>query len=238
MNTDLLIVIVALVLFGGAFFLYTFFRKRYDLIVNTETSSITTLKKGFFEIKGKVNFLEEKLISPLSQVPCVYYKFKVEVERSSGKSSHWHTMVNESKSVRFAVQDHSGMAIIEMEGAKLKFNIDSKGRTGLFKEASEELERALSSYNKSSKGWFFRKTIRYTEIFVEEGDELFVIGEVQNFENYYPVFNKGKLPFLISDKSEEDLIKEAKRISRIALLLLFVFPVAAGLLLYYRNFVP
>ena len=212
-------------------------KRRYDLILNTETSKITTLKKGFYEIKGRVEFLKDKLVSPYSRSECVYYRFRVEEQRSSGKSTHWHAIIDDRKYVRFGVKDSSGIAIIEIEGGTLKFNKDEKGATGLFRKASEELKEALMLYNKTSQGWLFEKNLRFSETYIAPGDELYILGEVQDFESYYPVFRKGNLPFLISDKKEEDLLKESRRITILAFLGLVIISVGVIAFLLYQSFV-
>lgn len=206
MNTLIIILFLSSIVEIIAIVFYNIYSKRYRLIFNTETSRITTLKKGFYEIKGKVALLNEKLASPLNQQPCVYYKFKVEEQRSSGKSSSWHTLIKDEKYVRFGIQDTSGMAYIEADGAKLLLNKDDKGSTGLFKRATDELKAALKKYDKTSKGWISEKTLKYEETYLTEGDELYILGEVPEMEGDYPVFKKGKLPFYISDKSEESLL--------------------------------
>lgn len=214
---------------------YSKYSKRYRLIKNTETSRITTLKKGFYEVIGKVVFLNDKLLSPLSQEPCVYYKFKVEEERSSGKSTSWFTVINDEKYVRFGLQDPSGIAYIEMKGAKLIFNKDLQGRTGLFRKASEELKWVMNRYGKTTHGWMFEKKLRYAETIIKESEELYILGEVHEMEGYYPVFRKGKLPFIISDKSEVSLLKNSRHIFQLALLIMIVIPL--GIAVYLLFFV-
>lgn len=230
MNVLLIVIPICSIIEAIAVVLYNKYSKRYRIILNTETSRITTLKKGFYEIKGKIALLNEKLTSPLSKAPCVYFKFKVEEQRSSGKSSHWHTIIKDEKYVRFGVQDTSGMAYIEAEGAKLIVNKDDKGSTGIFNKATTELEAALKMYGKTSNGWIFDKTLKYEETYLSEGDDLYVLGEVMEMEGYYPVIKKGKLPFLISDKSEESMLRSSKRIFQVALF--FMIAVPLGIVVY------
>lgn len=193
----------------------------HDLILNTKTSKITTLKKGFYEIKGKVVGLEDGLISPMSEVPCVYYDFIVEQERSSGKSRSYHKIIDDERYVKFAVEDSTGKAIIYMRGASMKFYNDVKTKSDFWNKATDEMDRALGKYGNTSDGWVFEKTLRYKETFLEEGDEVYILGEVVDFEGYYPVFRVGKLPYIISDKSEETLLKSYKIWYRFALFFLF-----------------
>jgi len=234
MNLVVILVLLAVLLETVVFIIYRIHRKKFHLIQNTETSKITTLKTGFYEIKGKVVCQSEKLVSPLTKKSCVYYKFKVEEQRSSGKSSHWITLINDEKFVRFAVQDSSGMAMLDIQGAKLKLNKDVKGNSGLFKKVIPELEETLKQYGKTSKGWIFEKSLRYEELFLLEGDELYVLGEVTDFESYYPVFKKDTLPFIISDKPEEELLRGFRHIMQIALFFLLAIPGALVIYLVYH----
>lgn len=236
MNTLIIIIIFCSIAEVISIILYYSYSKRYHLIFNTETSRITTLKKGFYEIKGKVTFLTEKLISPMAQIPCVYFKLKIEELRSSGKSSSWHTIIKDEQYVRFGLQDSSGIAYIEMKGAKFIFTKDLQGKTGLFKKASDELERVMNKYGKSTHSWIFDKTLRYEETIIGEAEEIYVLGEVIDMEGYYPVFRKRKLPYIISDKSEETLLRSARQIFRISLLVALAIPVGFLVyLLFYYN---
>lgn len=234
MDTIYLVYVLTGVLLVVGFIFYNKFKKIHDLIKNTQTSKITTLKKGFYEIKGKVAKLDEQLESPYSEQPCVYYKFKVEQERSSGKNSHWDTIINDEKFVPFAVEDSSGKAIIDLRNAQLKFYKDVKEKSGFWNSASDNMEQTLAMYGKTSKSWIFEKNLRYHETYLEEGDEVYVIGEVLDFKEYYPVFMKNKLPYIVSDKSEESLLSTYKTIYQsilfggivvVLILLYFVFGV-------------
>jgi hypothetical protein len=126
------------------------------------------------------------------------------------------------------------MAILDIQGAVLKLNKDIKGNSGLFKETGPELEQALNQYGKTSKRWIFKKSLRYEELFLLEGEELYVLGEVTDFESYYPIFRKGKMPYMISDKPEEELLQSANRTLKIALFFLLIIPGALIAYLLYH----
>lgn len=236
MDYNILIYIFGVVLIVVAYFFYTKFKRLHDLILNTETSKITTLKKGFYEIKGKVVKLEEELKSPYSERNCVYYKFKVEQEQSNGKGSSWRTIIKDEQYVRFYIQDSSGKAIVNLNGAKLKFITDIKDKSGGFwsSAATHEMEKTLAKYGKSSKSWIFEKKLRYQETYLEEGDNVFALGEVVDFEGYYPVIGKSKSPYIVSDNSEGSLLNNYKLYFRA-----FMYggiTVAVGLILFVLYF--
>ena len=233
MEPDLLITLGSLVLGGTAFYSYSFFRKRHDLILNTETSKISTLRKGFYEIKGTVRFLDRKLTSPLSSEACVYYKFRVEQYRNTGKSGYWYKIIDDEQHVPFAIEDRTGKAFIKLEGAKLKFYTDEEGKSGMFNPASESLKKALQHYNETTEGFLVEKKLRYKEQYLAEGDELYVLGEVLDHEGIYPVFSKENKPFIVSDKSEDSLIASDKILYKVSFVLMIILPLVGALLVLF-----
>jgi len=205
----ILFVICAVAAAIAGYFLFINY-KYYNTISKTETSNISWLQEGFNEIKGKIVALEEQLISPFSEKPCVYYQFLVEQQKSSGKSSHYVSIINDKKFQKFGVDDGTGIAIINLENADIQIKTDKKDSSGFFNKADENEVRALNKYSQSSKGFLFEKTLRYTEKFLEVGDEVYVLGEVEGREQSKPIFKKGKFPLFISDKSENELLNQYK----------------------------
>ena len=58
-----LIYLLAIVIEGVAIYFFYTKKKIYDLILNTETSSVTTLREGYAEVKGTVEVIEQQLKS-------------------------------------------------------------------------------------------------------------------------------------------------------------------------------
>ncbi len=202
-------VILAVAVSIAGYFLFISYN-RYKIISKTETSNISWLQEGFNEIKGKIVSLEEQLVSPFSEKPCVYYQFLVEQKKSSGKSSHYVSIINDKKFQKFGVDDGTGIAIIDLQGADIQIKTDKKDTSGFFNKADENEVRALNKYSQTSKGFLFEKTLRYNEKFLEVGDEVYVLGEVSGREQSKPIFKKGKLPLFLSDKSENELLNHYK----------------------------
>lgn len=218
-----------------ALYFYFKYNKIVVLIQDTKTSKITTLKQGFAEITGKIEKKDGLLTSPMSRKPCVYYRFKVEEKRSSGKNSHWKRIIDDEKYVRFFISDNSGKAIVDCYKAKFNFDTDVKGNSGTFKDATPEMVEALNKYGYSDEGMFgFNKTLRYKEIFLEEGDNAYLLGEVTQMEGYFPVFSKASSPFYIADKPEEQIVKQYQKYKTIALICMAAVLLGVGLFLYYQ----
>jgi len=202
------------------------------LIKSTDTSRIAHVRLGFYEIKGKVVALEPPLISPFSEKPCVYYNFRVEQKRSNGKSSSWVKILGDIKSQKFGIDDGSGIAAIDMKSATIELKTDNRENSGIFNNATPHQQRVLEKYGKQSHGWLFEKNLRYFETILEEGDEVYAIGEVSGKEGNYPLFKKGEKPFFVSDRPEEDLISRFQNSSYVSIAVMVVAALGALFLIF------
>ena len=107
------------------------FRKK-RLIENIPTSKIRSIAMGLVEIYGEVapgsgNILK----SPFSQNDCVYYKYKIEELRSSGKSTYWATVKKDWDYRPFYLKDNTGMVLVDPLDAKIDIPIDNVFKSSL-----------------------------------------------------------------------------------------------------------
>ncbi len=210
--TPILIVILVCIAVVGilVYFAYRFHRIA-TLIKDTPTSKVIDLHERLVEVQGSVRAGGRMLQSPLAGTDCVYYRFKVEERRTSGMGnhhrSHWRTIINDSEVVPCLVEDDTGVAEVMLEEAKLVLAPDSHTHSGFFNDTSPELERTLNDrYGRSSKGFIFNKSMRYSETILEVGDPLYVLGTVTAISDGPPRIAKADGPvFLVSDKPESKL---------------------------------
>jgi hypothetical protein len=119
----------------------------------------------------------QELAAPITGRRCAYFEASVDQRKSSGKSSHWSTIIRETDFVgSFYVEDSSGRALVEVFLPQVVLTMDAHFSSGTFNDASPRLERFLSRHGESSEGWVFNKTLRYTEGALEEGEEVAVYG--------------------------------------------------------------
>src|SRR4051812_36447187 len=90
--------------------------KRVRLIDETPTSTVRQLTPGLAEVAGRVVALGRRLEAPMSGCPCVYYHFQVQERRSSGRSGHWVTVIDDRKIIEFGVDDGTGTALVDLPG--------------------------------------------------------------------------------------------------------------------------
>lgn len=209
---------------------YIYF-SRYKRIKYMETSKIGFIQKGIYEIKGKVVSLGKTFISPLSEKKCVYYSFSVEEQKGSGKNSHWYKVIDDDRYGKFGIDDNTGIAIIELQNSALDLKLDNSESSGILDKPDEQMKKALSKYGEMSKGWIFEKELRYKETVIEEGDELYINGEVKKFVGYQPVFKDGNTSLIIADKSEEELVKQYKLYLIVLAISILIIPIIETLLI-------
>ncbi len=140
---------------------------------------IAEVKEGqLAKVVGTLRLAEEPpLEAPLSGRPCAYFEVKVEERRSSGKSSHWVTVIKEYESQqRIFVEDDSGKALVSMMAPKMVLTMDAHYESGFLNDASPRLEEFLARHGHSSEGWVFNKSIRYKEGVLEPGELVAVLG--------------------------------------------------------------
>ena len=135
----------------------------------------------FTKVTGKALHVKEPLIAPLSKRKCIFYKIKIEQKKSSGKSSHWRTIVDEQKIQEFFIERNGDYVIVRPtenpKNYKSHLVVDKKVNSGTFNDPSPKFKALLKHYNINSEGFFgFNKQLRYSEGIIEIGEEITVAG--------------------------------------------------------------
>jgi hypothetical protein len=130
---------------------------------------------GLVKVQGIVQTLDT-LTAPLSGRPCAYFEVLVEERISSGKSSHWRTVIREVEERDFLIDDGTGRARIEMVAVQAAITKDGHWSSGTFNDATPQLEEFLARHGQRSEGWLFNRTMRYREGVIEVGEEVAVVG--------------------------------------------------------------
>lgn len=146
---------------------------------NAEFKSLGDFKNGEIgKIVGHVQFLDEPLISPLSHRKCSYYYIHIEQRVSSGKNSHWKTLVEEEVSSKFFIREGTDLAFINDNNLKCYIVQDKSYSSGFWDDATENLEKFLDSKGHKSQGILgFNKKLRYNEGVLESEEKIAVYGK-------------------------------------------------------------
>lgn len=115
--------LVAIAFFGLGLFL--FFKgfssyRRYRLLADMPRAAARSASMGLVEVEGITKRGAEFVTSPVSGIPCLYYKVEIEAEKvdKEGRAS-WSSLATDLKGVRFYLEDSSGEILVDPTGADL-----------------------------------------------------------------------------------------------------------------------
>ncbi len=191
------------------------------LIENVPTSKIRSLAMGLVEVYGTiVPFEKVVLSSPFTNKDCVYYDYKIEEERGSGKNRHWVTIKHETKMQNFFVRDETAQVVVDPRGAKMDVPESFYFGSGMFKDPPVEVKNFLAANSLGFEGWFgINRSMRFVEHALFLDQKVFVMGEAMDnplveegtakagIEDVIIGKGQNEKFFLISNKSEKDVLK-------------------------------
>lgn len=91
--------------------------KRRRTILDTPTARIASAPQGYVEIRGTGHALADNPVrSPLTGLPCLWYRYQVERKTSDGK---WETAERGESDASFIVRDDSGEVLVDPDGAEI-----------------------------------------------------------------------------------------------------------------------
>lgn len=211
--------VLVAIIFGGLGLYFGFNAlKQKRIMENTPTSKIRSLALGPVEIKGTVTE-ENAMKSPISNRDCVYYNYKIQEYRSSGKSGRWVTLKSDIKGREFYIKDSTGKVLVDSFGANMEIKHSYDKQTIHMRQVPEHLNSFLESQGLSIKKlWIFKSNYRLIELIIRPKQFLYVFGAAQiketegkakNEDNLIIKYKKG-VPFCISEKPELELVKKYK----------------------------
>lgn len=169
---------------GGIVFLVYYFSK--NSVIKRNLKKIPAKKISQFlngdigKIVGKIEFIGEPLIAPLSKRPCAYYHIYVEQHQGGGKNSRWIKLVEEEVAGKFLIRDGSHFAVIDCNQIKTYLVQDKTFQSGFMNDASSPLNEFLSQRGHTSVNFLgLNKSIRYNEGILESGELVAVAGKAE-----------------------------------------------------------
>jgi hypothetical protein len=204
--------------FFGIWYFFGGFKRlrRKRLIENIPTSTIRGLAIGLVEITGRAEPVTI-LRSPLTKTECVSYKYLIEEYRSSGKSGRWVTVAEgDSFYSPFWLNDNTGKIMVYVQGAELILSADYEFKTGLCREIPGNLIEFMDKNKISYKNWIGKRNMRFKEWFIQEKDNIYVIGSAKKIDTNKITYNDvlmNRVEELKKDKQkmeEIDLDKNGK----------------------------
>jgi len=184
MSTSIIVVVIIsiIVIIGIAAFYFN--RKQVIIrtlskIPNKPTSSLKTNQLS--KVSGKALHVKEPLIAPYSQRKCVFYQIRIQQKVSSGKSSHWKTLVSEERFQDFFIDTNGDFVIIKPRNHPRNYICylvkEHEQSSGTFNDPTPKFEALLKRYNIESENFFgLNKRLRYEEGIIEVGERITVAG--------------------------------------------------------------
>ncbi len=223
---------------GAVVFYFGFAQfKKVQFIENIPTSKVRSIAMGLVELKGKAIKAAEELASPVSKTNCVYYEYKIEEWRKSGKSSEWRDIYRETKVVPFYLQDDTGKVLVDLNGVEAQ-NVKSNwfirkqpNMLGVIFQKSvsyedgqkvEEKEMSETSFLSAmsvlaNSARYSNSRLRFTEHLIPSGADIYLLGNaasngaahLQNQDGI--IVKKGSSePFIVSTELEKKLTGSMK----------------------------
>ncbi|KZN23510.1 hypothetical protein A4G99_11385 [Haladaptatus sp. R4] len=196
-----------------------------ERIADVETTRIRDLRPGGVEIKGTVQPPENGNLfeSPIETTDAIVAHVTVEEEQGVDGGSSWETIHEAVLGGPITIDDGTGTIRVELplgEGLNLQ-GIETK--VGRGDEPPEKIRRYVA--NEPAVEEATRKSYgpvkagdsrRYSEGVIEPGEDVYVLGNARRWRGNWegPEFvidapTEGG-DFILSDKSENDLVKEGK----------------------------
>lgn len=144
--------------------------RRARWVEDTPTSRIRSAAQGLVELCGRVDAGgHAPLISPLGGEPCLWYRFRVEEYRRSGRNQQWQTVETGQSDRPFVLRDATGECWVLPQGAE----VHPRQR-----RRWEGRQRWPLSHNSGSSllGAMLGRRYRYTEEYLRQDDLLYALG--------------------------------------------------------------
>jgi hypothetical protein len=97
-------------------------QRKYDFLTDPPLVCISAIPRGFVHVRGKA-VIDNPLTSPLTQMPCCYYRTTIErlEPGKRGKSGTCRKLSNEPNAREFYIDDGTGKALVSLRGAEYEF---------------------------------------------------------------------------------------------------------------------
>lgn len=142
---------------------------RLRLITDTPTARIRSAPQGYIELSGRALPQADTLAAPLTRLPCVWYRFRIEEQRRGGKRNDW-VLVDEGKHEGpFLLDDGTGICLIDPTGADLT----CQTRDLWYGNQRRPTGAARPSWSLSGRRY------RYSEERITPGEPLYALGHFE-----------------------------------------------------------
>jgi hypothetical protein len=228
---------VGLCLGGGLLFASYRMRCRLQSIEDARPCKAGNPGSGLVKLHGTAKAVDpgRLLTSPIEQKPCVYYRLVIEEYRQntftsghilsqrSRTSGTWVPIIEDVQAVPMVIADETGAIDINPKEAQLDFQLNRR-HANMFSSLPKELEESLrEKYKIVTTGALLAKQMRYSELVIEQDQEVFVVGECAEKDGK-PSLTKKEHPLLITFRNEKQVLRNGMISVVVMKVLAVVFP--------------
>jgi hypothetical protein len=220
-------------------------RSKSKRIEETETTPIRDLEPGTVEVKGTAQLAEggEMLQAPFSRTDALATTVEVEEYHSNGEhGGSWDTEFEDQHMTSLVVDDGTGTVSVDLPpDGELNLEL-TKEKVSPGDEPSDNVRRFLQNepaVEEGTRGSFgplnYGDRRRYGEGVIEPGESVYVLGNARRVqgdwgERDYAIDEPTQSgDFVLSDKSEDELVSEGKLGGIFLILFGGVFAAVGGL---------
>ena len=144
--------------------------RRARWLEDTPTSKVRSAAQGLVELQGRLDAGGHSLlVSPLGGVDCLWYRFRVEEYRRSGKNDNWQTVEQGCSERPFLLCDDTGSCWVMPKGAEVHPRHRRRWEGSQRWPAGQSVKTGLLAS-------LIGKRYRYTEEWFAEGEMLYALG--------------------------------------------------------------
>lgn len=153
---------------GGWWAVRRMVQARY--LLDTPTSKIRSAAQGYVELYGVLQGREAPVLAPLSNTPCLWWRFKIEEYSSSDKRSSWRVVESGSSEAPLLLADGTGECWVHPLGAEIR-----PATRDVWQGDQRHPQRVDAG---GILGWLSSgKRYRYSEERLHAGEPLYAIGD-------------------------------------------------------------
>lgn len=218
MSTPIIVILVIFVIAIIGFLVYYFNGKQVIIrtlskIPHKPASSLKTNELS--KVTGKALHVKEPLKAPYSGRHCVFYQIIIQQKVSSGKSSHWKTLVKEERFQDFFIDTNGDFVIIKPQDHPRNYIChlvkDKKQSSGTFNDPTPQFVSLLERYKIKPENYFgFNKRLRYEEGIIHVGERITVAGiaKWKTLSEPLPEYPYSKIATLESEGKQKLIITD------------------------------
>lgn len=165
---------VVIVAGAGALLLHQGLKAFWELrlVRDTPTASLRSAAQGYVELIGEARPLRALVPARLTGIPCCWYRWRIEQQRRSGRSSKWVVVERGASESPFVLDDGTGQCLVDPRGATLRCRLTERWQSpvrGGGRSGPSSLSELLSLGGR----------YRMTEERIAEADPVYLLGYLE-----------------------------------------------------------